>query len=231
MSARIFIAELRRRGIQLSADGDALRVRAPRGALTDEVRDALALRKAEVQSWLRRESSARRLLADLGRRGVEVGIVGDRLRVRAAKGIVTREQVQALNEYKPEVVALLRGDAPLPPPSPSAVVPSPPPPSPPAPAGLIDDCRDDDEREAGAQDPDRDGAGSQNPQNPRNETTSADAEAQAGPATCGDCPAQVGLSPAPWASGSDEATVAIGDRIFVYRRWAGEALSRSTELF
>jgi thioesterase domain-containing protein/acyl carrier protein len=44
------LAELFRRGVKVWADGDRLHVRAPRGALTQELRDALAAQKPEILS-------------------------------------------------------------------------------------------------------------------------------------------------------------------------------------
>ena len=48
------LAELYRRGVVLEPNGDKLRYRAPRGAMTSELRDAMAENKAEILSTLRR---------------------------------------------------------------------------------------------------------------------------------------------------------------------------------
>jgi hypothetical protein len=53
MSVDNLLAELKRRGVTLRADGDKLYVRAPVGALTDELRQAIRARKAEIMATLR----------------------------------------------------------------------------------------------------------------------------------------------------------------------------------
>jgi len=44
------LVELFHRGVKVWADGDQLRVRAPQGALTPELRDSLAVHKQEILS-------------------------------------------------------------------------------------------------------------------------------------------------------------------------------------
>ncbi|MCP4687684.1 MAG: amino acid adenylation domain-containing protein, partial [Desulfobacterales bacterium] len=51
-----FIARLRGLDIELRADGDDLRVNAPRDALTPDLRDELSARKTEILSFLRRSA-------------------------------------------------------------------------------------------------------------------------------------------------------------------------------
>lgn len=53
MTAAALLAELRRRGVELWAEGDRLGYRAPRGALTPELREAVAARKGELLELLR----------------------------------------------------------------------------------------------------------------------------------------------------------------------------------
>ena len=58
MSVANFIEELERVGIQLSANGDSLHYRAPKGALTPELRAELVGRKPEILAYLRNASKA-----------------------------------------------------------------------------------------------------------------------------------------------------------------------------
>jgi len=53
VSLRAFLADLRGRGIQLSADGERLRCSGPTGALTPELREQIQLRKSEILEFLR----------------------------------------------------------------------------------------------------------------------------------------------------------------------------------
>ena len=52
MNADQLLGELRARGVVLEAAGDRLRVDAPRGAITPELREALTAHKAEVLALL-----------------------------------------------------------------------------------------------------------------------------------------------------------------------------------
>ncbi|QRK08315.1 amino acid adenylation domain-containing protein [Archangium violaceum] len=58
MSPEQFLAELSARGIKLRAEGAQLRISAPKGALTPELRDELARRKAEMLALLGRGGDA-----------------------------------------------------------------------------------------------------------------------------------------------------------------------------
>ncbi|WP_084262886.1 non-ribosomal peptide synthetase [Actinomadura formosensis] len=58
-TAQELIANLSRRGVTLWADGEELRVRAPRNALTDELRSALREHKDEILTTLRERASER----------------------------------------------------------------------------------------------------------------------------------------------------------------------------
>ncbi len=53
MSLTDFLQELRRHGIALVRDGDAVKVQAPKGALTAELRASLAAHKQAILDWLR----------------------------------------------------------------------------------------------------------------------------------------------------------------------------------
>ena len=50
MNQHQLLGELFHRGVKVWADGDQLRVRAPQGALTPELRDSLAVHKQEILS-------------------------------------------------------------------------------------------------------------------------------------------------------------------------------------
>lgn len=69
MSARALLEDLRRRGVNLEADGEGLRVDAPAGTLTDELRAALTENKARLLRLLAWE---RRKLEEAGRRGLVI---------------------------------------------------------------------------------------------------------------------------------------------------------------
>ena len=60
MKPNQLIAELTERGIKLWAEGDQLRVRAPKGVLTPELRDELALHKAELVLLLHQSNANQR---------------------------------------------------------------------------------------------------------------------------------------------------------------------------
>lgn len=53
MNAMQILTELKSRGILLEPRGDRLRVDAPRGSLSDELRQALVEHKGEILAWLR----------------------------------------------------------------------------------------------------------------------------------------------------------------------------------
>ena len=53
MTAAELVAHLRALDVRLSVDGDRLRCSAPKGVLTEELRDQLATRKVELLGWLR----------------------------------------------------------------------------------------------------------------------------------------------------------------------------------
>jgi D-aspartate ligase len=74
LNTAAFLTELLERDIRVSADGERLRCNAPAGALTPELRDELALRKAEILEFLRKADGIARQpdgivpLQPLGRR-------------------------------------------------------------------------------------------------------------------------------------------------------------------
>ena len=53
MTVLDFLAEIRGRNIELWAEGDRLRYRAPRGALLPDLRRELVRRKGEILAFLR----------------------------------------------------------------------------------------------------------------------------------------------------------------------------------
>ena len=53
MTTSDFLSDLRSLGVRLAADGDQLRISAPKGALTPDLREELARRKAEILALLR----------------------------------------------------------------------------------------------------------------------------------------------------------------------------------
>ena len=69
MSARALLEELRRRDVRLEADGLMLRVDAPSGVFTEELRATLAQRKHSVIRLLEKD---RRGLEDADRRGLVI---------------------------------------------------------------------------------------------------------------------------------------------------------------
>ena len=52
MTVATFLDDLRARGVTLRAEGDALNLRAPKGALTEADRDRLRREKAAILAWL-----------------------------------------------------------------------------------------------------------------------------------------------------------------------------------
>ncbi|MCI0546230.1 MAG: amino acid adenylation domain-containing protein [Candidatus Rokubacteria bacterium] len=66
MTIEALVAELSERGVTLWADGDQLRLRAPKAALTPELREIIAGRKAELLALLERQQAARLAALPLG---------------------------------------------------------------------------------------------------------------------------------------------------------------------
>jgi predicted metal-dependent hydrolase len=69
MSASALLEDLRRKDVTLEAEGDLLRVDAPAGAMTDELRAALVENKGHLLDLLAREQSN---LAEASRRGLAI---------------------------------------------------------------------------------------------------------------------------------------------------------------
>ena len=63
MTIARLIAELESRSIMLSLDGDQIRYRSPKQALTDSDRDALRARRGEIVDYLKARNAARGLRA------------------------------------------------------------------------------------------------------------------------------------------------------------------------
>uniref|UniRef100_UPI002103BD97 condensation domain-containing protein n=1 Tax=Geminicoccus harenae TaxID=2498453 RepID=UPI002103BD97 len=57
MSIADLVRDLERRGVELAVDGEALTMRAPKGALAEHDREALRLRKGEILAWLKGEAA------------------------------------------------------------------------------------------------------------------------------------------------------------------------------
>ena len=75
MSAQVLLKDLRQGGVALEADGDRLRVDAPAGVVTEELRTALAKNKRAIIKLL---SWERRKLEEAGRRGLIIRWVKER---------------------------------------------------------------------------------------------------------------------------------------------------------
>ena len=58
MTVPELVAHLRGLDVRLQADGDRLRLSAPKGVLSDEMREQLSTRKAEILTWLREHAPA-----------------------------------------------------------------------------------------------------------------------------------------------------------------------------
>ena len=103
MKLNQLLAELAGRGVKLWAEDGQLRYRAPKGALTPELRDELALHKAEVIKWLH-NSNANRRDADLplvrveGKRDLPLSF--------AQEGLWFLSQLEPTNPFYNEAVAL-----------------------------------------------------------------------------------------------------------------------------
>ena len=76
----VYIRFLALRGVRLEANGSQLRVTAPKGALTAELRDELVSRKADLLAFLRAEEKARYLnglFREYGVRGLPARITAE----------------------------------------------------------------------------------------------------------------------------------------------------------
>ena len=107
MTTAGLLVELRRQGVELVAAEDRLRFRAPAGALTNTLKNAIAVRRPELLEVLRADSPAAGLLQVLQRQGVEAVVVDGRLRYRAPAGTPAIEAREALVAFKPEMLKLL----------------------------------------------------------------------------------------------------------------------------
>ena len=105
MKTAEFLAHLRSLDILLTLQGDRLRCNAPKGALTPEIREALAARKAEILDLLRATSDPRR-----GADSHPLSFAqteGDNLRLSAPKGVLTPVLQAEIADRKAELLALL----------------------------------------------------------------------------------------------------------------------------
>ena len=60
MTPQMVLAEVEKRGIRLRATGESILYEAPRGALTPELREAIARHKVEIMEMLMQTNSANR---------------------------------------------------------------------------------------------------------------------------------------------------------------------------
>ena len=75
MSCAELLLELRNLGARVWLEDDRLRVAAPQGALTNEIRRELKDRRSELLDWLKRQGSARPALVAQERVGAEIAVV------------------------------------------------------------------------------------------------------------------------------------------------------------
>ncbi|MBE9228589.1 amino acid adenylation domain-containing protein [Phormidium sp. LEGE 05292] len=103
MKLNQFVAELTERGVKLWAEGDQLRVRAAKGVLTPELRDELALHKAELVKLLHNNNATQRD-ADLPL--LRVSRTGNLPVSFAQEGLWFLSQLEPTNPFYNEVLAL-----------------------------------------------------------------------------------------------------------------------------
>jgi len=105
------VAELRARGVALWVEGDSLHYRAPRGALTPELRTALADHKAELMNRLRCSRSPKMLRhgnEHLNALGEHLWV--DRLDAAAADVLIREAFAPVVASYVEGALAVLEAD-------------------------------------------------------------------------------------------------------------------------
>ncbi len=111
MSVETYLASLEALGINLWCEGERLRIKAAPGIVTAEIMSQLTTRKAEVLAHLAGEtgppSTPQGFLTWLSGKGIEVGLDGEKLRIKAQAGLLTPEMKHELAERKPELIAHL----------------------------------------------------------------------------------------------------------------------------
>jgi amino acid adenylation domain-containing protein len=131
---RQWIETLQSQGVELWADGEQLRFRAPPGVLSAEMRQQLSGRRDEVLALLRAQAPARatvsadgaaELIERLARLDIRLTVDGEKLNVSAPKGALTPALREELGQRKEEVKAHLiaQGHAPVRQPPPLVSVP------------------------------------------------------------------------------------------------------------
>jgi len=113
---RQWIKTLQAQGVELWADGDQLRFRAPPGVLSAEARQQLSGRRDELLALLRAQApapaaaavdSAAALLERLTRLDIRLSVDGDKLNVSAPKGAINPALREELGRRKEELKAHL----------------------------------------------------------------------------------------------------------------------------
>lgn len=112
MSTIGFLAQLRALGVRLWLEEDRLRLKAGPGILTDELKQELARRKPEIVAFLGHmqdtSESTHALLLQLHQSGVQLSLDGEKLKVKAAAGVITPELKRMMAEKKEELILFLR---------------------------------------------------------------------------------------------------------------------------
>jgi len=93
VNAQDLLTDLQSRGVQISAEGDRLRIKAPRGAVTPELRERLARNKPDIIAALstpespdcrKSRESQRRKMTETGQKGLKSGVSVESATVTAA---------------------------------------------------------------------------------------------------------------------------------------------------
>lgn len=97
MSIVEFLLKLRNCGVKLKVDGDSLRIQAPKGAVTEELKGEILKRKAEIIEFLKKAEIEARANKDLFYRfPVKKGMRYLLLILRNPCGFITNLQGKAL---------------------------------------------------------------------------------------------------------------------------------------
>ncbi|MEI2583975.1 non-ribosomal peptide synthetase, partial [Scytonema sp. PRP1] len=102
MNLKKFVAELTEQGVKLWTEGEELRVRAAKGVITPDLRDLLALHKAELVKLLQKKSNA----SDTSIPQIPVSLRRNLPLSFAQEGIWFLSQLEPTNPFYNEAVAL-----------------------------------------------------------------------------------------------------------------------------